>query len=424
MRGFGFNRSWQFKFLTAFSFLAFSPLAFTDTIDRENDGQDIDVAAVREWMNTKRQVSIKEIGGNLSLSGEVRTEFQKTGETNDGIKQRGSGTKYPSSTFDVAVNIMLDYRNDRTWSAIKLEFDNDAGVFSGTTNKIRMSKAYFGARAFEGDSYYVDFEAGRKKLSTIFDSKLEFSSFFDGILLKYDQSFERIGDFYVHLGAFVINEKVNQYGYVGETGLMNIAGSGFYTKASVIDWDTKQECLHGTSSQAAIANERRFDFLVSQFLLGYKFYPQKLQKQVTVYLAGLYNFKAKKLAITDNQKANWGSYVGFSIGELKRKGDWALDANYQFLSAQCVPDFDASGVGLGNVNNSGFYTTELNNTTLTTKSNAGGNVNFRGISVTLDYLLSNNLTLQQQWLQSVTLDTDIGPYRKFKQYEIEFIYGF
>src|SRR3989339_2125906 len=114
MRGFGFNRSWQFKFLTAFSFLAFSPLAFTDTIDRENDGQDIDVAAVREWMNTKRQVSIKEIGGNLSLSGEVRTEFQKTGETNDGIKQRGSGTKYPSSTFDVAVNIMLDYRNDRT----------------------------------------------------------------------------------------------------------------------------------------------------------------------------------------------------------------------------------------------------------------------------------------------------------------------
>jgi hypothetical protein len=411
-----FSRPVRFKLFTALSLFAFSPFAFTDTIDRENDGQDIDVAAVREWMNTKRQVSIKEIGGNLSLSGEVRTEFQKTGETNKGISQRGEGTKYPSSTYDVAVNIMLDYRNDRTWSAIKLEFDNDAGIFSGTTNKIKLSKAYFGARAFEGDSYYADFEAGRRKLGNIFDSKLQFSSFFDGVLLKYDQSFERIGDFYLHAGVFVINEKVNQYGYVGETGLMNIAGSGFYTKFSLIDWDTKEE--------EGIANKRRFDFIVSQLILGYKFYPAKLQKQVTIYLSGLYNFNAKKLDITDHQKANWGSYIGFSIGELKRKGDWALDANYQFLAAQCVPDFDASGVGLGNVNNSGFYTTELNNTTLTTKSNAGGNVNFRGVSITLDYLLSNNLNLQQQWLQSVTLDDDIGPYRKFKQYEIEFIYGF
>ena len=404
------------KLFTALSFFAFSPFAFTDTIDRENDGQDIDVAAVREWMNTKRQVSIKEIGGNLSLSGEVRTEFQKTGETSDGISQRGSGTKYPTSTYDVAVNIMLDYRNDRTWSAIKLEFDNDAGIFSGTTNKIKLSKAYFGARAFEGDSYYADFEAGRRKLSNIFDSKLQFSSFFDGVLLKYDQSFERVGDFYVHAGAFVIDEKSNHYGYAGETGLMNIAGSGFYTKISLIDWDTKEE--------GSVADKRRFDFIVSQLILGYKFYPSKLEKQVTVYLSGLYNFKAKRLDVTDYQKANWGSYIGFSIGELKRKGDWALDANYQFLAAQCVPDFDANGIGLGNVNNSGFYTTDISNTTLTTRSNAGGNVNFRGVSITLDYLLSNNLNLQQQWLQSVTLDDDIGPYRKFKQYEIEFIYGF
>ncbi len=420
------RRFQQFTFLSAISFLAFSPLAFADTIDRENDSQDIDVQAVREWMNTKRQVSIKEIGGNLSLSGEVRTEFQKTGESVNDIKQRGSGTRFPSSTFDVAVNVMLDYRNDRTWSAIKLEFDNDAGIFSGTTNKIRVSKAYFGARAFDGDSYYVDFEAGRKKLSTIFDSKLEFGSFFDGLLVKYDQSFERVGDFYIHGGVFLINERINQYGYVGETGYMNIIGSGFYTKFSIIDWDTKQETsnFYNKTKIDQIANKRRFDFLVSQFILGYKCYPEKIKKQVTVYAAGLYNFAAKRLAITDYQKANWGSYVGFSIGELKRKGDWALDANYQFLAAQCVPDFDANGIGLGNVTNSGFYTTDINNTILTTRRNAGGNVNFRGICVTLDYLLSNNLTLQQQWLQSVTLDEDIGPYRKFKQYEIEFIYGF
>lgn len=420
-----FSRFQWLGISTAVSFFAFSSFISADTIDREDNSQDVDVQALREWMNTKRQVSIKEIGGNLSLSGEVRTEFQKTGETKNDIKQRGSGTKYPSSTFDVAVNLMLDYRNDRAWSAIKLEFDNDAGIFSGTTNKIKMSKAYFGVRAWESDNYYVDFEIGRKKLNSSFDSKLQFSSFFDGVLAKYDQSFERVGDFYLHAGAFVINEKINQYGYVGETGLLNIAGSGFYTKASLIDWDTKQEgCNYHSKTVQDIVSARRFEFLVSQLLIGYKMYPEKLKKQITFYIAGLYNFAAKRLEITDYQKANWGSYIGFSVGELKRKGDWALDANYQFLAAQCVPDFDASGVGLGNVDNSGFYTSDINNSVLNTRVNAGGNVNFRGVSVTLDYLLSNNLNLQQQWLQSVTLDRDIGPYRKFKQYEIEFIYGF
>jgi hypothetical protein len=401
-------------------------MGFADTIDREQDSQDVDVQALREWMNTKRQVSIKEIGGNLSLSGEVRTEFQKTAETINGAKQRGSGTKNPSSGFDVAVNLLLDYRNDRTWSSIKLEFDNNAGIFNGTVDRIKLTRAYFGARMLDGDSYYTDVEIGRKKLGSIFDSKLEFNSYFDGVLAKYDQSFERIGDFYVHLGTFIINERTNQYGYAGETGFMNIAGSGFYTKLSLIDWDTKQESSNyiNKTKEDVIANERRFSFLVSQLTLGYKFYPQKLQKQVTIYTAGLYNFAAKRLAITDYQKANWGTYVGFSIGELKRKGDWSLDANYQLLAAQCVPDFDVSGIGLGNVNNSGFYTTEINNTVLNTRANAGGNVNFRGVSVTLDYLLSNNLNLQQQWLQAVTLDHDIGPYRKYMQYEIEFIYGF
>jgi hypothetical protein len=421
-----FSRFPRIRALAFLSWAALSPLALADTIDRDNDSNDLDVGALREWMNTKRQVSIKEIGGNLSLSGEVRTEFQKIGESSNGIKQRGSGTRFPSSVYDVAVNLMLDYRNDRTWSAIKLEFDNDAGIFSGTTNKIKLSKGYFGARALDGESYYVDFEVGRKKLNTSFDSKLQFSSFFDGILAKYDQSFERVGDFYLHGGVFVINERTNQYGYVGETGFMNIAGTGFYTKFSTIDWDTKQEGsnLYNKTKEDVIANQRRFNFLVSQLILGYRFYPLRLQKQVTFYVAGLYNYLAKRLPVSDNKKANWGSYIGFSMGELKRKGDWALDANYQFLAAQCVPDFDASGVGLGNVSDSGFYTTNINNTVLTTRANAGGNVNFRGVSITLDYLLSNNLTLQQQWLQSVTLDRDIGPYRKFKQYEIEFIYGF
>ncbi len=409
-----------------FSLCAFSASLHADTIDRDGDREEVDVQALREWINTKRQVTVKEIGGNLSISGEVRTEFQSTGETKDGISQRGSEievgdgkyAKFPPNTFDVAANLMLDYRSDLTWASFKLEFDNDAGIVAGTNNKIKLSRAYFGARAIDGDSAYLDFEIGRRKLSAVFDSKLEFNSVFDGVLVKYDHSFDRVGDFYVHLGAFVINEKKSQYGYVGETGFMNIASTGLYTKYSLIDWDTRN--IHTATQQ------RLYDFLVSQFILGYKFYPANFQKQVTIYSGVLYNSKARKLEISNNEKANWGSYIGFNIGELKRKGDWALDANYQVIQAQCVPDYDMNGIGLGNVANTGFYTKDINGEgePVTEKANAAGNGNFKGFCITLDYLLTNNINVQQQWNYATTLDHNIGPDRRFKQYEIEFIYGF
>lgn len=405
------------KYLLASSLLLCSSWLRADTIDRESESNEVDVQALREWINTKRQVSIKEIGGNLSLSGEVRTEFQTSGETKNGVSQRGTGTPFPSNQYDIAANLLLDYRADQTWASFKLEFDNDAGIFGGTTNKIKLSRAYFGARIVNGESCYVDTEIGRRKLSSAFDSKLEFSSYFDGALFKYAQAFDRVADYYLSLGVFIIDEKRNQYGYIGETGVMNIAGTGLYTKYSLIDWDTKN--LHDSLAQ------HRFDFLVSQLTFGYKFYLARLQKQVTLYSAALYNARAKRLAITDNKKANWGGYIGFSMGELKQQGDWALDANYQILQAQCVPDFDMNGIGMGNTLDSGLYTVNKNGTGgATTNKTAAGDGNFQGFCVTLDYLLTNNLNMQQQWTYSVTLDQDIGPSRRFKQYEIEFIYGF
>lgn len=394
------------------------------TIEDSDDIDQKDINALREWINYKRQVTVKELGGALSLAGEVRTELQSTAETVNGVRQRGHGAPplndgkpFPTNGFDVEVNIMLDYRTEKSWSAIKLEFDNEAGIFSGTLNRIKLEKAYWGVRLVDTDQITFDIELGRRRLSTIVDSKLEFNSFFDGAWFKYDESFASIGDFYLHAGAFLINENNNQFGYVGEIGMMNVGGTGFYTKYSLIDWDTKD-----FSKQI---KKERFDFVVSQLLFGYRWFPTYLQKIVILYAAGLYNHAAHKLAISDHKKANWGAYVGVSIGELKKKGDWAIDINYQVLAAQCVPDFDVQGIGLGNAANTGFYTVgSKGEGGANTRKTAGGNVNYRGFQVTFDWLLTNQLDLQQSWQQSITLDDSIGPFRRYKQYEMEFIYGF
>jgi len=378
---------------------------------------DKDIQALREWINTKRQVTVKELGGALSISGEVRTEFQTTRETRNGHPQRGSGSPcgVPKQAFDVEVNLMLDYRMERSWASIKLEFDNDAGIFNGTLNRIKLERAYYGVRVVDQDTYTMDIELGRRRLGTIFDSKIEFDSFFDGILFKYDQGFE-LGDVYLHAGTFVVNDRRDQYGYVGEIGILNVANTGFYTKYSLIDW---KKHSHDR------IREERFDFLVSQVILGYKFVPKNWLKAVTMYISGLYNHAARRLPITNHKRANAGGYVGFVVGELRKQWDWALDVNYQLVQAQAIPEFDVGGIGLGNACKHGFYSVKSDGAGgPTTRKTAAGNTNYRGISITLDYLLLNNLDLQQSWNQSVTLDDHIGPFRRYHQYEIELIYAF
>lgn len=410
-----------YRALTLFSALGLAPVLQAATIETGRDLEDNDIRALKEWIDTKRQISLKEIGGDLSISGEVRTEFQSAWETRNGVSQRGSreGDLSPARGFDIEFNLMFDYRTERTWAAVKLEFDNDAGVFSGTLDDIGLEKAYWGVRAINCETSTLDIEIGRRPFGSVFDSKIEFGATFDGILFRFARAFEKVGDYYFHIGPFVINERRDQFGYIAETGLLNIGGTGFYTKLSVIDWDTKHY-------KKSFVNDR-FRFIVMQWIPAYRFKIGCLKKIAIIYSAFLYNFAAKKLEVSDFKRANCGGYVGFSVGQLLKQWDWAFDINYQVVAAQAIPDYDVSGIGLGNANRSGFYTTRIlpldGGGTPTTRETAAGMTNYRGFAIRFDLLLTDKLDMQQSYQQSVTLDRDIGPFRHYKQYEMEFIYS-
>jgi hypothetical protein len=397
----------------------FTSNAFADTLDRGNGIEERDIQALREWINTKRQVTVKEKGGSLAISGEVRTEMQAAYEKANGVKQRGASSPLgiPHETFDVEVNLMFDYRAETTWASAKLEFDNDAGIFNGSLNKLKLERAFFGVRLINYDSLTFDIEPGRRRINSFIDTKVQGTSFFDGVLFRYDQGFENIANFYIHAGPFVINERRYQFGYLGEIGMLDIGDSGLYAKYSLIDWDTKN--LHNPREN------QRFQFIVNQFLLGYKFLPKSFNKLIVLYAAGLLNPVAERLRITGRKRANWGAYAGFSIGELRKKGDWALDTSYQLLAPQVVPDFDEGGLGIGNAPGGGFYTTNINGTGApTTRATAAGSSNYRGFNITLEYLFTNNLVLFQSFTSSQTLYKSIGPNRRYDQYELEFNYAF
>lgn len=402
----------------------------------EDKQRENDMDALRRWLQDKRLVSLKELGGDLSISGEVRTEMQYTNEklkaqgvNQEFIQQRGMGsaTGKPNVAWDVEFNLMLDYHTERTWAAMKVEFDNDMGVRSGTVNKVRLEKAYLGGRLIAGDTFTWDAEIGRRYLINVYDSKIQFGSLFDGALFRFGKAFEEIGDFYANLGGFVINDKYNHYGEVLEIGALKIANTPLNMRYSLINWYrhyTQAELANGTAQDTAFVQPWRY--LVNQYTIFYQTYPNWLGKRLfKVYAAGLINVLAKGIPQTNGTKQNLGGYAGVSIGLVKKAGDWAVDANYQIAQAQVAPPQDATCIGRGNAAGAGWFTTNENGSgKITTSANAYSPYNFQGFQIEALYGFTNNLTLQQNFQMSWTLNKNIGPNDIYKQYEIEFIYAF
>ena len=397
----------------------------------QNSGSNDDMEALRKWLRDKRMISVKEIGGDLSLSGEVRTEFQYASERNNDVQIYGSYSpltiKRAPAAWDVEVNVMFDYRTDYTWASIKLEYDNDMGSGSGTLNKIKLERAYLGGHIIAGESFTFDAEIGRRFLYNLFESKLEFSSLFDGIMIRLQKTFEEIGNFYLNGGPFLISDLNNHYGYIAELGALRIANIGLNLKYSIIDWQK-----HFVSEPKNL----RYNFLVSQFLVSYQCMPDWASgRLVKAYAATVYNHLAEGVPVTANQRANWGWDIGVAMGMVRKAGDWAIEIDYQWLQAQAVPDYDISGIGRGNLEGVGLYSTTLaaSSNTATTLTTAIGNGNYQGIEIDALYAFTDNLTVEESFKFSRTLNvfhTGSGeselraPNITYKIFETEFIYGF
>ena len=109
---------------------------------------------------------------------------------------------------------------------------------------------------------------------------------------------------------------------------------------------------------------------------------------------------------------------------MKKQGDWAIDANYQWVEAQAYPDFDNLGIGRGNAAGVGLYTENINGSGGgTTQKNAVGNTNFKGFEIEGLYAITNNLTVQKTFRYSNTLEISMRPYEKYRKYEMECIHA-
>ena len=380
-----------------------------------------DIPSLEEQLELGRRVKIKGLGGELSLEGEVRSELQLTSERHGGLQQRGrksEGYQAPFANNDIEANLSLKYKNEDSWAQIKIKFDNDQGIGSGTTNKLAVSKAIFGTQWIESDSFSLATEVGRTSLGSYFDSKIQFGSRLDGVAVAMQSSLEKVGQLYCHLAPFVINENFNRYGGAAELGLVDMFDTGFFSKLSYVDWDL------GGASQTKV-DRMVYGHKNLQMTVGHQSTLPWLKLPLKLYLSGLVNLKNSTDFDPVLARANKGAYVGCSLGLLGKPRSFALDVNYQWVEARAVSEFDAACIGRGNIVKRGLYTSKLKGEGNALGVNEGiGSGNFQGFAVELIYQMTQNITCFQSFKRSSTLSSRVGPDMDYYQAEVEFIYAF
>jgi len=392
-----------------------------------NDEDFVDPRVLRDFIESRGLIQCRQKEGSLTIAGDVRARWIANGEMLNGEKQRGRGTEIEINRFKSEISLYLDYVAPRSWVSTKLKFVNFDGIDGGSATKVDMERAFIGYDIFEdGDTdFYI--EIGRSNLDYLFESKVEFSSIFDGIHLFYTADWPCIGKYTIHGGPFIVDSFTNHYAWAVETFITKFMGTGWAFKYSIVDWFRKSPTSYFGNREdqfknLLIENNPRYRFVVSQWLVGYE---QKIDflkcKTLFLYGAYLHNWAARGRPQTDGRKLNNAWYVGFTLGKLCKACDWSLDINYQYVQAQAVPEFDLNGIGHGNAANGLLSDAILLNL-------LPGDVrlftNFKGVELSLLYAMTDSLSIRTKSQYSVPADGFIGGHFKYKAFEMAVIYAF
>lgn len=363
--------------------------------------------------------------------------------------------------FDIEFNFKIKYSFGRSWASAHLQYDNPAGVRgrnpcfddypifnssgssvedevpgdqrragkgSGESDRLNLKRAFMGYTIWADGKQRLDIEFGRKKLDDIFFSEIQFSNRFDGILLKYAGAINDDTDWYWENGGFVIDERVNHFGYATEIGVLNLFDMGLDLRYSFIDW-----IKHG-ENRCKARNPFGTQFAISQVSFVYTINPEFDCKVIPFEFYGgfLINHAARREVFTAHKKKNLGGFGGLTIGMVRKEGDWAIDIEYVYVQAQAVSDIDVSSMSRGNILDE--YITDI--IEVDVKGAHGryssqnvyfprrGNANFKGWRFEFLYAITDNLSVQSVYEYSREEDRRIGGPHRYADCEIEMIYAF
>lgn len=463
-----------YKFILLFLATASCSLLVADDAGQETDFErqlnETDVNPIRQFVESKENISLEDKDQNMEISGDVRFEYRNIHESANVIKVdqedgrffqryeslRGGdamsrGLPVSNNDFDVEFNFKIKYTYGRSWFGAHVQYDNSAGIKghndcittrpecqyiverdsrrgckgSGEGNNVNLKRAYMGYNIYADGVHRWDIELGRRKLNDIFDSEIQFSNRFDGAILKYASSIDKVADWYFYAGAFVVDERVNRFGSAFEVGFLNVFDTGLDLKYSLINW-----LGNGRSRCGKHFDPIGYNFKNSQFTFDYHFTaPYTCELPAEFYGAFLINHAARKRCVTHNKLANLGWYLGLYLGEVEDAGDWSMDILYEWVQAQAVADCDVDGICHGNIQDEQFTDVyelkdKVTGDVVDVLIPGRGNANYKGWKFEFLYGITDNLSLDLLYQFSHPVNSHIGGAHAFKEFKCEAIYAF
>lgn len=468
--------------LTSCSLSLFAQDDTMGTNPGENNEEDF--RAVRQYIESKRQIAIKDKGGNLKIGGDVRVSYNKVHQVLNGQQVEGRGfggnrdlrsdyagteANIPGNYLDIEASLSLEYKNDKSFANILLRMANRGGIdgtnfsdsstlvrdsridykssYAPTKNRLDLARAFIGYDLWEMDSHKIVGNLGRQRLYDLFDSRVMFVNRFDGLALKYNGGFEGIGRAHATYGVFIVSDRVNHEAQAVEVGLSQVLDTDLAVKYALVDWSHRGTYSDGSRGNAPDSDacnrpgvNPRYQYMheacrytVSQLQASYEITNDwTYGMKVKAYAAGLYNHKArgmKRFYINqaEDKLNNFGWYAGLTLGRITMPGDWVFDACYQYVEAQAVPDFDSYG-GAGRGNLTGVFAVV---------DHSQGNTNYQGVRAQLAYCVTADIMANLKVVHTTQIDSNLsnannvyasspvhGSSNKYDSAEIGLVYSF
>jgi len=399
-----------------------------------DDEQFIDRHVLRDFVESKGLIECRQKSGLLTIAGDARARWVRASERaydpeNNIVKDvrgfNGTAKGVALNRFKSEINLFFDYVAPNSWVSTKLKWSNYDGKDGGTATKVDLDRAFLGYDVYRTDcsDFYV--EVGRSKLDFMFESRVEFTSVFDGLHLYYTTCIPRVCTFIVHGGPFLIDGYTDHFVWVMEAFFKELADTPWSVKYSIIDWHRVAPTIdYGnlkTSGESLVGKNPRYRFVVSQMILGYQRPIDIFHcKTFYAYAAVLANTAAKKSFTTNYRYLNKAWYAGFTLGKLCKACDWSLDINYQAVQAQAVPEFDLSGIGHGNGQNTLFSDAILQGFD---HGSAQGFTNYKGWCASFLFAMTDSLSLRTIAQEARPYNRSIGGDFHYKSFEMSFIYA-
>lgn len=473
-------------FVFAISLVSTSSYALDGDRLHEEELNERDYDALRQFVNSKRTLDLQEKSCNLTISGDVRTSWRHLTEQCNGLRLLGNRNflepgqdVFPDNCFGIGFNLRFDYISDNAWGVAHIFYGCNPGVDgsrykgfkkekirdyihkvdcsqpttavfaentelqgsvlspekktssdiygwhgSGDRGNYNFRKAYWGINLYDNCGARFDVEVGRRNLYNVFDSKVQFLSRFDGILFKYRNFYEKMAEFYAYFGAFVVDERVDHFAWITEIGAENICESCFDVKYSFIDWSKFRVNIRGEEKKKVIG----FRFLNSQFTTAYHFNPGIINVKSKAYGAVVVNHTPAKLTVHEvvdriGTKPIFGKTYHFN----NERYAWYVGCTFGKVCEQGDWALDmqyqyVQAVAIPDRDVSGIGRGNCLGQSFTAEGR--GNTNYKGWRAELLYALTDNLTMDVVWEASTAINKRIGGAHDFTKFEIEAIFAF